>query len=285
MSARFGPAGQCGQSKEERVKSTEQFLGYLAERGINAFEYQCGRGVTVGEDKCALFEQLGKAHGIAISLHAPYYISLASADEGKRLNSVEYILKSAAAVSKMGGNRIVVHPGGIGKLSRDEATHLAKETLRLALKRLDEAHLGHVHLCMETMGKINQLGNDEEVLAMCELDERMLPCVDFGHMNARTHGGMNGREAFNGLLRKVENCLGRERKNRMHMHFSKIEYSEGGEVRHLTFEDTVFGPSYEPLLDLIFEQNMEPVLICESAGTQTRDALQMKQYYEALGEG
>ena len=281
MPAIFGPAGQCEASRLVGVNSTEKFLRYLAEKGIHAFEYQCGRGVNVGEEKARTFARLSKELGISISLHAPYYISLASMEEQKRLNSVEYIWKSAAAVDWMGGDRIVVHPGGLGKFTREEALELAKDTLRLAQKKLDEIGLGHVHMCLETMGKINQLGNLEEVISMCELDERMLPCVDFGHMNSRLKGGMNSREEFEALLDEMKVRLGEERTNRMHVHFSKIEYSAGGEVRHLTFEDQVFGPDYVPLMELFVQRKMEPVVICESAGTQTADALAMQLEYQS----
>ena len=66
-----------------------------------------------------------------------------------------------------------------------------------------------------------------------------------------------------------------------HSHFSKIEYSEkGGEVKHLTFEDEIYGPSFDPLGDVIVKKNLTPVIICESAGTQDIDSLYMKNYVE-----
>ncbi len=40
------------------------------------------------------------------------------------------------------------------------------------------------------MGKIGQLGTLDEVLALCGVDERITPCIDFGHLNARTLGGI-----------------------------------------------------------------------------------------------
>ena len=52
------------------------------------------------------------------------------------------------------------------------------QTLRMAQRTLDEAGLSHVHICPETMGKLNQLGDLEEVLGFCELDERFTPCID-----------------------------------------------------------------------------------------------------------
>ena len=86
--------------------------------GLTAYEYQCGHGVRTGEEAARAIGAKAAEHGIAVSLHAPYYISLASADPEKRENSVRYILQSARAADWLGGERIVVHPGGLGGLSR-----------------------------------------------------------------------------------------------------------------------------------------------------------------------
>ena len=164
MTIRFGPAGQCGQAKELKIKSTLAYLDYLASLGLTAFEYQCGRGVNIGEDKARLLGEHAKELGIELSVHAPYYISLASLEEEKRVKSVDYILQSGRAVTAMGGRRIVVHPGGLNGRSREEAALLAAETLANARRALDEAGLEQVILCPETMGKISQLGDLDEVL-------------------------------------------------------------------------------------------------------------------------
>ncbi len=279
MPAIFGPAG-CGNSfYEKKYKSSLDVPQYVSDFGLDAFEYQCGRGVNVGEEKAREFGRLSADKNIQISLHAPYYISMSSVEEEKRLNSVNYILQSARAVDFMGGNRIVVHTGSCGKLDRAEALRLAKDTMTLSLKALDENGLGHIHICPETMGKINQLGTLEEVLALCELDERLIPCIDFGHLNARTLGEVNSREAFLFVLDQIGNRLGEYRKKHFHSHFSKIEYTKGGEKKHLTFDDTLFGPEPLPLMELIYDLRLEPTIICESDGTQSEDALTMKKLY------
>ena len=279
MPAIFGPAG-CGDSfYEKKYKGSLDVPQYISEFGLDAFEYQCGRGVNVGEDKAREFGRLAAEKNITISLHAPYYISMSSVEEEKRLNSVNYILQSAKAVDFMGGNRIVVHTGSCGKLDRAEALRLAKDTMHLSLKALDENGLGHINICPETMGKINQLGTLEEVISLCELDERLIPCIDFGHLNARTLGEVNSKEAFLFVINEIGNRLGQYRKKHFHSHFSKIEYTKGGEKKHLTFEDTLYGPEPLPLMELICELGLEPIIICESDGTQSEDALYMKNLY------
>ena len=272
MSALFGPAGNCQDFYAAGLKHTVQIPAWLQEKGLTAYEYQCGRGVKLSDKTADELRREAEAHGITLSLHAPYFISLASADPEKRENSLRYILESGRAVHKLGGTRIVVHPGGLGGLSREEATQLAAHTLARAQQALDEEGLGEVRICPETMGKINQLGDLEEVLELCLVDERFLPCIDFGHLNSRTHGGMNSREDFAAAIDRIADRLGAERARQFHAHFSKIQYTDGGEKMHLTFDDTVYGPEPAPLMELVAQRGLSPTFICESAGTQTRDA-------------
>lgn len=279
MPALFGPAGNSESFTKMGYKSSLQVPEYIVKMGLDAFEYQCGRGVNIGSEKAAQLGKLADEKGIKLSLHAPYYISMSSVEEEKRIKSVDYILQSARAVNAMGGSRIVVHTGSCSKISREQALELAKDTMKLAIAALDAEGLSNVRICPETMGKINQLGTLEEVIELCKLDERLLPCIDFGHLNARTMGQVNSGEAFLDILNKIGNELGEDRLKQFHSHFSKIEYTVGGEKKHLTFEDTVFGPDYEPLMELVYKKNLSPTFICESAGTQAEDAKAMKDYY------
>lgn len=284
MSANFGPAGNAESFSAMGYKNSLDIPEYIEKMGLDAYEYQCGRGVKIGEDKADMLGRLAAEKGIKLSLHAPYYISMSSVEEQKRDNSVDYILASARAVNAMGGSRIVVHTGSCGKLPREEALRLAKDTMKKAIAALDNEGLGNIRVCPETMGKMNQLGTLDEVLELCTLDERLLPCIDFGHLNARTLGTLKEKQDFAAVLDAIENKLGAARLKEFHSHFSKIEYTAGGEKRHLTFEDTIFGPDYEPLIELIYERGLCPTVICESAGTQAEDALAMKKLYESLGE-
>ncbi len=279
MSAKFGPAGSSERFTATGHKTTLQMPGYLEEFGLDHFEYQCGRGVNVSAEKAEQFRLKAIEHNITVSLHSPYYISLASLEEQKRLKSIDYILQSARAVKMLGGDRIVVHSGTCAKISREEALKMAFDTLVLAQKALDEEHLSDIRICPETMGKINQLGTLSEVMTLCKVDERFIPCIDFGHLNARTLGGCNSYEDFSAVLDTIKNTLGEERYKNFHSHFSKIEYSQGGEKKHLTFEDNIFGPDFEPLARLVAERDLSPIFISESAGTQDIDALEMKNIY------
>ncbi len=279
MSAKFGPAGNSDSFTKMGYKSSLQVPEYIVKMGLDAFEYQCGRGVNIGEDKANELGKIAKDMNVSLSLHAPYYISMSSIEESKRLNSINYILQSARAVKAMGGERIVVHTGSCGKISREEALKLALDTMKKAIEALDSEGLSNIRICPETMGKVNQLGTLDEVLTLCQLDERLIPCIDFGHLNARDKGILKNYEDFEEIFNKIEDKLGSSRLKEYHSHFSKIEYSAGGEVRHLTFSDEIYGPNFEPVMELTYKKQCSPTIICESAGTQAEDAKEMKDYY------
>ena len=130
------------------------------------------------------------------------------------------------------------------------------------------------------MGKLGQLGDLDEVLELCQLDGRLLPCIDFGHLYARSLGELEGLEATVKMLDRVEELLGSDRASRFHSHFSKIAFTpNGGEKVHLTFDQTDFGPDPAPLMAELARRGWSPTIICESAGTQDVDALAMKELY------
>lgn len=281
MSALFGPAGSC-EDFRSKYKASADMPAYLKGLGLDAFEYQCGQGVRVNDAMGAKLKAKAEENGIVLSLHSPYYISLSSVEAEKRDKSIDYILQSCEAAVKIGAKRIVIHSGSCSKITREEALELAKDTLLRARKAAVEAGYFNIRFCPETMGKINQLGNLEEVLELAALDDSFLPCVDFGHLNARTLGQVNSKEAFEHILDSIENKLGSDRLKVFHSHFSKIEYTQkGGELKHLTFEDDVFGPDFEPLMELVAKKQLSPTFICESAGTQSLDAVIMKKAYNS----
>ena len=282
MGAKFGPAGTPDSFKTMGYKSSLDIPDYVVKMGLDCFEYQCGRGVNIGEEKATQLGLIGKEKGISFSLHAPYYISMSSVDEEKRINSANYILASAKAVNAMGGDRIIVHTGSCGKISRTEALELAIDTMKLSVKVLKDNGLEHIHICPETMGKVNQLGTLDEVLELCLVDDNLIPCIDFGHLNARDLGILKSLDDYENIFKSIKNKLGTDRLKNFHSHFSKIEYTTGGEKKHLTFEDNLYGPDFEPVMDLTVKYDCSPIFICESAGTQAEDAKQMKKYYISL---
>lgn len=282
MSARFGPAGNGDLFYKMGYKSSIEAPEFLNSIGLNAYEFQCGRGVNIGEQTAKKLGENARKYDVTLSIHAPYYISLASPKVETRENSIRYITESAIAARNMGAERVIIHPGGTKPYTQEEAFSIATETLKRTLVELDNLGLSDIRICPETMGKSALLGSLEQVLDFCLLDERFIPCIDFGHLNARNMGALKEFEDFSAIFDKIENALGASRLREIHIHFSKIEYTQGGERRHLTFEDDIFGPDFEPVIELIAKKSLSPVIICESAGTQADDAVTMAKFYKAL---
>ena len=280
MTALFGPAGNSESFAANGHKKTIEVPAFVNEFGLTAYEYQCGHGVRVSNQSAAEFGEEARKYNLSLSIHAPYYISLSGIDPETRNKSVEYILQTARAAKAMGASRFVVHSGSAGKISREEALALAKDTLTRAWEAMKEEHLDDIILCPETMRKFNQLGNLQEVMELCKINDHFLPCIDFGHLNARTLGSLQSTDDYEQILDTIENELGFARLKVFHSHFSQIEYTEkGGEKRHLTFADEVYGPFFEPLAELVAKKGLTPTFICESAGTQAEDAQRMQQIY------
>lgn len=280
MSAYFGPGGNSAAFKLAGYSSTLDAPRWLASIGLDSYEYEAGNGLAASPATLLAIGNEAKAHNIKMSYHTPYFISLSGVVEEKRLKSIEYIRQSLDAAKLLGASTIVVHSGSAAKISREEAMALASDTL---IKTLDAVDTYGIKIGLETMGKVNQLGTLDEVIELCKLDSAFVPVVDFGHLNARDLGGVFvTADDYLRVFDRISTALGAEIAENLHCHFSKIEWTGSGEKRHLTFEDTIYGPGYEPLMEVIAKEGLSPTIICESAGTQSDDALAMKLCYHSF---
>ncbi len=279
---KFGPSGNSESFYAQGLSHTEQSAKFVKDLGLDCFEYSFGRGVRMTDAKALSIGKAFREQGVEISVHAPYYINFANPVEENAEKSYNYVLESARVLKLMGGKRCVFHSATQGKMQREEAVSLTEERLKILRDKIYEAGLQDVYYCPETMGKIAQIGTLEEIVRFCKIDEIYLPAVDFGHLNAREQGSLRTQEDYEKRLSYMIDQLGYERVKHFHVHFSKIQYSDKGEVRHLTFEDEVYGPDFEPLAAALKKLKLEPYIVSESAGTQAEDALAMKRMYEAL---
>lgn len=277
MSAILGPAGNCEDFYDAGNKSSLDAPKWVFDMGLGAYEYQCGKGVKISEEAAKKLGARADEYGIALSVHAPYYISLSSVEKEKRDKSIDYILKTLRVAKAMGAKRIVVHSGTAGSITRREAMELAKDTLSRSVAAAKEAGFGDIFICPETMGKVKQLGSVDEVIELCQLDEMLIPTIDFGHVNSMTLGGLKTKADFEKIFDALQNKLGGWRAKNFHAHYSRIEYTNAGEKKHHTLAETEYEPDFEPIAEIIARRNLSPVIICESRGTQTRDAVRMQE--------
>ena len=276
---KFGPSGNSLEFTLAGNKTSEQSAVWVKNLGLTCFEYSFGRGVNLSDEKAL---SIGKAFsdvGVEISVHAPYYINFANPYPESAKKSINYVIDSAKKCKLMGGKRIVFHPASQGKLERQQAVELTLQRLQMLKEEIYAQGLQDMIYCPETMGKQAQIGTIEEVVEFCKIDKVFVPAVDFGHVNARENGSLKTEQDYTERLQYMIDHLGYDKMRNFHVHFSKIEYTVKGEVRHLTFEDSVYGPDFTPLAKALKKLSLFPYVICESAGTQDKDALEMQKIY------
>lgn len=279
---KFGPSGNDSFCQENRY-STVQTANYVKSLGLDCFEYSFGKGVRISEETALKIAKAFRENEIEISVHAPYFINFSNPDKEKIKNSEKYLTDSINALILLGGNRVVFHPGARMKLEREYAFNLLKDNLASFMQKIEECRdYDNIIICPETMGKVNQMGTVKEIAELCTLSRNLYPCVDFGHVNAREQGILKTKDDFKNIVDILSRCLSDEKVKNMHVHFSKIEYSAMGEVRHLNNCDTSFGPEFEPFAEVIVEMGLTPYIVSESSGNQGIDAREMKSVYLQL---
>ena len=279
---KFGPSGNSESFYAEGFSHTEEAAAFVKKRGLDCFEYSFGRGVRMSEDKAISIGEAFEAEGVEISAHAPYFINFANPDDEMVAKSYGYVLDTAKALQLMKGKRVVFHPAAQGKASREEAVALTEDRLKILRDYIYLNNMQDMMFCPETMGKLAQIGTVEEVVRFCKVDPVYTPCVDFGHINAREQGSLVTVNDYKSRLEYMIAELGFARMEHFHVHFSKIMYSAKGEVKHLTFADTVYGPEFEPLAVALKELKLKPYIVSESAGMQAEEAEMMKKIYNSL---
>ena len=279
---KFGPSGNGQLFYDSGYKHTVQAGKFCKEMGLDCYEYSFGRGILLSDDTAIEIGQAFADEGIELSVHAPYFINFANPDDEAAQKSYNYILNSAKFLKLFGGKRVVFHPAAQGKAERREAVEKTVERLKILTEYIYLNNLEDLYFCPETMGKLAQIGTLEEIVEFCKIDKIFLPAVDFGHLNAREGGSLKTVDDYLSRLDYMISELGYDRVKNFHIHFSKIMYGGKGEIKHLTFEDNIYGPEFEPLAVALKKLQLEPYIICESAGTQAEDAREMKRIYGTI---
>jgi len=282
---RFGPSGNSESFYKEGHKSSVEMPAWLCEKGLDAYEYQCNRGVNISKDMAQKIGEEAQKSNIFLSIHAPYYINMASPEEEKRINSKRYIIECMTVAKWMGARRIVVHTGSYSKVDKKWALETSARLFDEVLREADNLGLGSIMICPEVLGKNNQIGSLEEIIGICKANERLSPTIDFAHIHARGQGSLNSAEDFERVINTLENSLGVERVRELHCHFSRVEFTKGGEKKHWNIDDTQFGPEFEYLAEVILKKGMKPVIICESRANMAEDALKLKKIYNQIAKG
>ena len=279
---RFGPSGNSDKFFEDGLKESVQAPKWLNDMGLTSYEYPLTLGRFLSEKTAKAIGEEAKKYNIEVSVHAPYFINFCNPTKESQESNAKYLLTTLNNLRNLGGNRCIFHSGTQMKMTREEALSNLKNNFLNFLPKFYDAGFDDMWLMPETMGKYSQVGNVDEIIEMASWDKSVVPCFDFGHINCIMQGALKSKQDFLDIFNKSIDKLGFEKTNNCHIHFSKIKYSDKGEVSHLTFEDTDFGPNFEPMIDAIVQLGINPNIICESRGTQAVDAKKILEYFLSL---
>ncbi len=232
-----------------------------AELGLGALELAWVQSVRVSEAKCAEIKATGLAQGIALSVHAPYFINLnATSEEWPK--SRKRLMDAAHYGNLAGATDIIFHPGSYFGRDPKEVLEVALPRLRDCAKELRDAG-NPATLRPETMGKSAMLGSLEDTLVMAAEIEGVEPCIDFAHLHARPGDGSgNSYAEWLAMLKLVKKHLGTKALKRLHIHLSGIEYGPKGEKNHLPLAEADL--KYKDLFRALYDSGCVGRILCES---------------------
>lgn len=276
-------------------KKRENIFLWLESLNLDWIELQCTRGVKMKAEQARLYREMAQQHKIGISIHGPYFISLASGDKEVVKRSRERIIQCIALASELGTGRIIFHPGYFPGKTQDDR-HAAVEQIVRELNELKSDIPKGIHLLPETAGKRSQIGSVDEIIEICQRVEFARPCIDLAHVHAFNQGSLWAEEDISEVLCKVNERLGSECLDRLHIHMYPVDFGASGEKKHKAFDDStetfeqlsVFGeperqnmffPRAEHFITVVKKLNIHPVVVCEAYNTQDVGAALMKKIY------
>lgn len=262
---RLGPAGSGGYAH-----STLEGVQRLPDLGLQALEVEFVRRVGMGVDLAKSVGAEARKQDIALSVHTPYYINLASKEPEKIEQSKKRILDSCERMHHMGGGPVVFHPSYFGGQDKEHVHNLTREAVLDMLKTIKKKKW-KCQLATETTGKHSAYGSLDETIRLVN-ETGIIPCIDFAHLYARN----NGRIDYGMVFDKIKPLKLRH----IHIHFSGISYSEKGERKHLLL--AAQQPPFEPLAKEILDRKLDVTIISESPATW-EDSQEMRKVFEKFG--
>lgn len=271
--------GTAGIPRSTPKTSSEAGVKHIRALGLDCMELAFVRRVSMGEKTAQKVRRAAQEQRVWLSVHAPYYVNLNSAEAEKVEASRQRILKAAQVGWLCGAKSIVFHPA----FYHDDPAELVYDRVKRHLEELVaelRAENNGAILRPETTGKRSQFGTLEELVELSREVEGVAPCVDFAHIHART-GEENSYEEFAASLSLIQKRLGPAALEDMHIHISGIRYGPAGEREHLLLAEADL--RYQELLRALKDFRTRGLVVCESPNLEG-DALLLQQIYRQLEE-
>lgn len=242
---RFGVAGYpLAFTESADGKNRSKIFEWISKIGLDAIELQMTYGPRTKPEKCREYKLLADSFGIRISVHAAYYIVLTSSEDEKVSRSIDTLNRTYELTDLLGGKEVILHPGPL--YGGDEGEVYARFAENAA-KFVDQLGSTDIGLFIETAGKVGQLGSVDQILSLSQEVEGIHPCIDFGHVHARTLGTLENANNIFSLAEEVQCFLVNNPKKRAHFHYTPIHFGPRGEVQHRAVDDRYPEPTQRDL--------------------------------------
>ena len=260
---KFGPA------RIPSRESPEEAIALLQERGYTACEVDFEGKFWMDYPWAERLGELARDAGIVLSVHAPIAGFVGHAERGKKLNMAIGMLDHSAGIAiACGAELVVFHPGFLLGRERDQAIDDVVEQAGELRERLEKKGRG-VPFGVEVMGRVNELGTIDDVLAIASRLDWVRPILDFAHMHATSDGAFTDVEAFADVLVRADAVL--EPGAPFHVHFSDIAYANRNETKHLPYGEGTLRA--EPLAEALSLFDRPATVISESPGEESHQAI------------
>ncbi|MCD1294973.1 endonuclease IV [Methanocella sp. CWC-04] len=259
--------GIAGIPQGAKGGGTEAGIQYLCDIGLDAMEVQFVRNVYMTPKTAKAGAEAAERCGLKLSVHAPYYINLASKKKETQEKSKDWLVRSARIAHVLGAGIVVFHP------AREVEPGVIKGHLTEVSKTLSGEGINTV-LGLETTGDEVEFGSIDDIMDVIREVPGTDIVLDFAHLHSRGNGALKTKADFEEVFDKLSSV----KKNDFHIHFSGIEYKNAREVRHLPIDA---GPDFRLLAEVLTERDYNARIICESPELEN-DALKMKKIIKEL---
>jgi deoxyribonuclease-4 len=293
----FGVAGfPPAFFESEFRKNRSNIFEWLSNIGLDWIELQNTYNVKMKDEQATLYRKLAEKYRIGISLHGPYYITLASGDREVVKRSVNRIFQCFHLAEVIGSKRIIFHPGHFPGSSEEDRKNAIKQLVNV-LRAIENDVPKDIHLYAETAGKKSQIGSLEEIVEICKNISFVKPCIDLAHVHAFRDGDLTTPEKIHVVLNYLETELGKSMLDDSHFHMYPVEIDKNGEKKHRAFEDRIevsqlslfnadipllYYPRPEHFINAIKRKGLAPVVVCEALDSQERGARIMKDLFYGM---
>ncbi len=265
---RFGPA------RVPSRRSPGEAIRILKQRGFTACEIDFESGFWMGYPWAERFGKLAREAKIVLSVHAPIAGFMGHLERDKKQRMAVGMLDHSAGIAKAAGAELVVfHPGFLLGRKRAATIKSVCEQLGELRERLEGKDRA-VPFGVEVMGRANDFGSLDDVIAIAGRCGWVRPVLDFAHMHATSDGAFLDVEPFANALAAADAVL--EPKAPFHVHFSDIAFANRNETKHLPYGEGTLRA--DPLRKALRRFKRPATVISESPDLKSTRAIR-----EALG--